>query len=234
MFRGQAPTEFVGNTHVSRGFSLDTDDPAAMLYSKLQRFARQFPGAKVIEGEIDAKGNVLSDKFSITEIAPRRDLAQAEALCKLPVHLSSIRIEAVDICEGLRLHGAYVFCNLRIVSAVTTGILSAWLRIKTKTGNCYTGAKISKLSDWVLVEPFFDPRFSMSNTRDVPLETLALQTDRLAAGEGIDTNLFPNISHLMVELEDGNGSRHKLDLPSRPSWPTTSNKILHCEFRRRG
>jgi hypothetical protein len=74
----------------------------------------------------------------------------------------------VEICEGLRLSGNYIFCNVNLTSAETTGILNAWLRIKTKNGNRYTGNRIEKLSDWVLVEHFFDPRFNMSNSRDIP------------------------------------------------------------------
>jgi hypothetical protein len=68
MFRGIAPSEMIGTNRISGGLSVNTDHPAAMLYSSLQRFARSVPGARVIEGAVDPKGNVLPDKFEFAKI----------------------------------------------------------------------------------------------------------------------------------------------------------------------
>jgi hypothetical protein len=70
MFRGDAPAEFLGNTQIGGGFSLDTDNPAIMLFSKLQRMARSFPGAQIKEGPVDEKGNLLAENFGIKPVQP--------------------------------------------------------------------------------------------------------------------------------------------------------------------
>src|ERR1700691_1555605 len=62
MFHGTAPSEMVGTNQISGGLSIDIDHPMAMFYSKMQRFARSIPGARVLEGSVDAHGNVLPDK----------------------------------------------------------------------------------------------------------------------------------------------------------------------------
>jgi hypothetical protein len=69
-FRGTAPTEFVGNNKFSGGLSFDTDNPAIMLFTKLQRIFRSIPGARIEEGALDAKGNLLKDKFDVVEVKP--------------------------------------------------------------------------------------------------------------------------------------------------------------------
>ena len=88
MFHGTAPADFVGTNRIMGGFSIDTDHPVAMLYSKLQRFARSIPGARTIEGEVNEKGNLLPDHFKISPVLP--DVAasplKAEALATIPVH----------------------------------------------------------------------------------------------------------------------------------------------------
>lgn len=79
MFHGNAPTEFVGNNRFSGGFSLDTENPAIMLFSKLQRFSRSIPGARIQEGTVDEKGNILADKFEIRQVSPETVKAEVTA-----------------------------------------------------------------------------------------------------------------------------------------------------------
>lgn len=140
-----------------------------------------------------------------------------------------------------------VFANIKIVSSVNAGILHAWLNVKTASGNRYKGSRIEKLNDWAFREIFFDPKYKMENSRDTPLESLAVQIDRLSAGipekgwigfdfEAADiqkvdgTNFFQNIISARFELEDGHGAKHKVCLPSMDSWPSTNNKIVHSRF----
>lgn len=89
MFHGTAPVDFVDTNRITGGFSIDTDHPVAMLYSKLQRFARAIPGARTVEGSIDDKGVLLPDHFRISPIIPE----QSQALATVPVRLGESRPE---------------------------------------------------------------------------------------------------------------------------------------------
>lgn len=66
VFHGKAPVEFVGTNQISGSFSLNTDNLAVTMFSKLQRFARNIPGARIVETAVDERGNTLPDAFQIT------------------------------------------------------------------------------------------------------------------------------------------------------------------------
>jgi hypothetical protein len=104
LFRGTAPFEFVdGNRFIEGGFSFSTDDPAVMLFSKMQRFSRSIPGAQIKEGGLDEKGNLLADRFEITKIE-RPHATPAEALAAAE--------EAMFVDELLEMSIADVRVNL--------------------------------------------------------------------------------------------------------------------------
>jgi hypothetical protein len=96
-FRGTAPTEFVGNNKFSGGLSFDTDNPAIMLFTKLQRIFRSIPGARIQEGALDEKGNLLKDKIEVVEIKPDDLLATNT---NSEVTDSDPRMYLLDIKEG--------------------------------------------------------------------------------------------------------------------------------------
>ncbi|MGA9508999.1 MAG: hypothetical protein WBV55_10295 [Candidatus Sulfotelmatobacter sp.] len=135
MFRGKAPVDFSGNTQVSGGFSINTDDPAVMLYSKLQRFARKIPGGRIAEGALDAKGNILADHFDFKLIVPKEGicLEQSSVLKALPVYPDDLRIELLGFCRGttLDLANTSFFLNISIVSDHDTGIREMDITINT-------------------------------------------------------------------------------------------------------
>jgi hypothetical protein len=115
VFRGKAPTEFIGDTQVAGGFSVDTDDPAIMLFAKLQRFARNIPGARVsADGEVDAKGKLLDDGF---KMRPLTD--PAEVLASDPhMYLLEVKESVGDVSPKsifvLKNNGGSVAHNVQI------------------------------------------------------------------------------------------------------------------------
>ena len=161
-----------------------------------------------------------------------------------------MRQEVLAVCKGVRVNmNEYVFVNTRIVSTVDAGIFKIWINVKTRSGKRYRGIRIVDLSAWLLVEEFFDERFSMTNSRSVSLETVALRTEHLVAGkpekgwigfeipeddiERNDRSIFGKIEELSLEIEDGMGIPHPLSFPPKESWPQTTDKIVHSSIRQR-
>lgn len=164
--------------------------------------------------------------------------------------IDTMRQEVLAVCKGVRVNmNEYVFVNTRIVSTVDAGIFKIWINVKTRSGKRYRGIRIVDLSAWLLVEEFFDERFSMTNSRSVSLETVALRTEHLVAGkpekgwigfeipeddiERNDRSIFGKIEELSLEIEDGMGIPHPLSFPPKESWPQTTDKIVHSSIRQR-
>ena len=85
MYHGTAPTEFANGCTFDGSVSVDTRNPALITFSRLQRLIRAIPGARAKEGSLDAKGNVLQDRFEIKAIEPPTPPTLAErtfVLCK--------------------------------------------------------------------------------------------------------------------------------------------------------
>ena len=59
----------------------------------------------------------------------------------------------------------YLFAKVTIVSTVDVGVLKTWIHIRTESGNPYKAAAMSDLSEWQLIEEFYDERFQISNSR---------------------------------------------------------------------
>lgn len=171
----------------------------------------------------------------------------AAALAGLPVYAETLSHEILAVCEGLQLNmEVYLFVNIKMVSTVDTGIFKTCIHVKTQSGNRYRGDRILDLLGWLLVEEFFDQRFSMTNSRDVALETVALGTEQLAAGRpekgwmgfkistdvvATDRKMLDQITNMNLQIEDGMGEKHKLQFPDRTSWPLTRDKIIHASIR---
>jgi hypothetical protein len=185
MFRGKAPTDFVGNTQVSGGFSINTDDPAVMLYSKLQRFARTIPGARIAEGEVDAKGNLLADNFDIRPIVPKEALClqQSSVLKTLPVYPDDLRAEILGFCRGttLDMSETTFFLKLSLVSDDDTGIREMGITC-TIDGRVFHGKPMDDLSQWVIRTPFTSPQYPYKTFEEHSLEKFSLWKELQQSG----------------------------------------------------
>jgi hypothetical protein len=239
MYHGNAPTEIVGTSAIEGSVIIVSDNPAINLFTKLYQFLTSAPNAEIREQD--------GTQYKRKPLLAPDPLKESEALASLPVHLCDIRVDTLEICEGLRFRGNYVFLNLKIASVGSIGIFNSEIRVKTNSGNTYRGKRIPKLTEWILVEHFIDQKFHSPNTRDIPLDTVELSTYRLHASLpekgwigfeisdvdiwGADIKFYENIRDIRIEFEEMGKGIHKIDLPSRPSWPTTENKIVHSELR---
>lgn len=160
----------------------------------------------------------------------------------------TMRHEVLAVCKGIRVNmEEYIFVKTRIVSTVNAGLFKAWVNVTTQSDKSYTGARIANLSDWLLVEEFFDQRFSTANSRNIPLQRVAMSAEHLIAGkpetgwigfeipeaaiERSDRDIFPKIKTLSLEIEDGMGIFHTLLFPQRTSWPQTKDSVIHSSLK---
>jgi hypothetical protein len=66
MFHGKAPVEFTSdNLFTGDKARFDTDDPAVMAFMQLRMIVEKIPGATIVTGALDKKGNVMPDNFKI-------------------------------------------------------------------------------------------------------------------------------------------------------------------------
>lgn len=67
IFHGKAPVEFTSdNQFTGNKLRFDTDDPAVMAFMQLRMIVEKIPGASIVTGALDAKGNVMPDNFHIS------------------------------------------------------------------------------------------------------------------------------------------------------------------------
>lgn len=241
MFRGTAPAEFLGNTRVEGGFSLNTDDPAIMLYAKLQRMARAFPGARIKEGAIDDKGRLLADNFGIHPILDAK--VQAEALSALSVYPQDLHVKLLHVETGRTLdtEKRTLFLKLEIVSDDDAGLreMMIWFAFKDRS---YLEVPYDDLSGWIIQKPFDNPELPYKSFDEKPLQTVSLWRDvqhgGLKAGlvkvgwVGVhipDVNFRDAVTKVRIQLLKTNPRRsYKFHFSK---WKESEEKIFDIGFR---
>lgn len=172
--------------------------------------------------------------------------SQSAVLLSLPVRQETLRQELFAVCKGVRIDmSLYIFVKTKIVSTKDMGIFNVWIVVKDKSGQPSKGARLADLSKWILVEEFFDQRFNMKNTRDIPIEGISLRLDQLKAGMPVEGWIgfeipragggppcgFEDAEELTLWIEDGAGKRAKPAFPPRDSWPPSNDRIIHATVR---
>jgi hypothetical protein len=116
LFHGKAAFDFVGTNQILGSLSLNSDNPAVNMYSKLRSFAQSIPGAKLLESAVDEKGNPIPDGF---KMSPLLNSVEKERFLESDprVYLCKIDLGA-DIVQGnafiLENRGGSVAHDVRI------------------------------------------------------------------------------------------------------------------------
>lgn len=254
IFHGLAPAEFLGNTKMSRGFSLDTDNPAIMLYAKLQRMARAFPGAQIKEGTIDDRGNLLVDNFGIKPLSDVTALAeqtgntpaleQSMTLSNLPVYAQDLHVKLLSLQEGttLDLEKAALFLKLSVVCDEDTSLREMMIWFEFGEGN-YSEAPLENLSGWLIRIPFHNPDYPYKSFQEQSLENVSLwheiQHNGLKAGlvkiGWVGVNI-PNANFrdkvVKVRVDVKRTQPRKSYRFHFAQWAESEDKIFDIDFRR--
>ena len=251
IFHGTAPAEFLGNTKMSGSFSLDTDNPAIMLYAKLQRMARAFPGAQIKEGAIDDRGNLLLDNFGIRQLSPgvteqtgnAAILEQSSTLGTLPVYAQDLQVKLLSLHLGttLNLAAAALFLKLSVVCDEDTGLreMMIWFTFGDRN---YSEPPLENLSRWIIQTPFQDDDFPYKSYEEQSLENVSLW--REVQHNGLKAGLV-KIGWVGVHIPEADYRNKvvkvRIDIKrtqSRQSyrfhfssWPETEDKIFDVDFR---
>ena len=181
LFHGIAPTEFIGTTQFEGSVELTTDNPAIIVFSTLQRALTKAPNARIEQGTLDAKGNILPERFSVQSVMGPSE--QAQSLTTLPVYLDDLRVEVKCVRRGTTLdfsEATFLF-KFSMVCDDDTGIRE--IEIMCTIGDrVYRGKPMADLSEWILRIPFDSPIYPYKSYEEKSLEAVSLWTELQQTG----------------------------------------------------